>query len=745
MSTRVIGKPLDRVDGRLKVTGAARYAAEAEVANVTYGVLVTSTIAKGKVASIDTAAAEKAPGVLAVLTHRNAPKLPPRKELPGSTDPSAGRPLQPLRDDVIYHNGQPVAVVVADTFERATQAAALVRVKYQEERAVTDFAAAAAQAFVPGEHKSSDRGTKKPPDYSRGDPDKAFAAAPVRIQHTYTIPAEHHNPMEPHATVAVWDGSKLTLYDKTQWVDYVQRSAALAFGIPLKDVRVISPFVGGAFGSALRAWPHVFLAALAARHVRRPVKLVLTRPQMFTIPGYRPHTVQKVALGATRRGKLVAIRHDGTGQTSTYEEFTESLLSATRFLYACPNVRTRYRLAAMNVNTPASMRGPGEASGVYALESALDELAVALRLDPVELRLRNHADVNPQSGQPWSSKSLKECYREAAKRFGWARRNPEPRSMRDGQLLVGYGMATATWPTNRRSATVLVRLRADGTAVVQTAASDIGPGTYTVMTQIAAEALGLPVARVHFELGDTKLPPAPVQGGSMTVASVGPAVQAAALAARAKALALAQGDDGSPLYKAKADQVGAEDGRLFLKAKPARGETYAAILKRHRREALEVTQESKPGDETSKFSMHAFGAHFVEVRVDPDLGTVRVARVVSGFGAGRIINPKTARSQAVGGIVGGIGMALMEETLWDARNGRVVNANLADYHVPVNADIPPIETFYVEEDDPHVNPLRAKGLAELSIVGVAAAVANAVYHATGKRVRDLPITPDKLL
>jgi xanthine dehydrogenase YagR molybdenum-binding subunit len=747
MSTgkKAVGQPVDRVDGRLKVTGTARYAAEAQLANVAYGVLVTSTIARGKVKDIDVAAAEKAPGVLAVLTHRNAPRLPDRKELSGTTDPSVGRPLQPLRDDVVHHNGQPVAVVVADTFERAMQAAALVRVTYREERAVTEFAAAAEHAFPPAQPKSSDRGTKKPADYRRGDPDKALADAAVRVQHTYTIPAERHNPMELHATVAVWDGPKLTLYDKTQWVDYVQRHAALAFGIPLKDVRVISPFVGGAFGSALRAWPHVFLAAMAARHVRRPVKLVLTRAQMFTIPGYRPYTVQKVALGATRRGKLTAIRHDGTAQTSTYEEYTESLLNPTRFLYACPNVRTRYRLAAMNVNTPASMRAPGEASGVYALESALDELAVALRLDPVELRLRNHADTDPQSGRPWSSKSLKECYREGAKRFGWDRRDPEPRSMRAGRLLVGYGMASATWPTLRRPATVLVRIRADGTALVQTAASDIGPGTYTVMTQIAADALGLPVAKVRFELGDTKLPPAPVEGGSMTVASVGSAVQGAALAARSRVLELARGDDGSPLYLARADQVDAADGRLFLKARPARGETYAAILKRHRRQTLEVTHESKPGDEAKNYSMHAFGAHFIEVRVDPDLGTVRVARVVSGFGAGRIINPKTARSQAVGGIVGGIGMALLEETVWDRRNARVVNANLADYHVPVHADIPELDTFFVEEDDRHVNPLRAKGLAELSLVGVAAAVANAVYHATGKRVRDLPITPDKLL
>jgi xanthine dehydrogenase YagR molybdenum-binding subunit len=733
------------VDGRLKVTGAARYAAEAEVPDVTHGVLVTSTIARGKIANIDASAAEKMPGVLAVLTHRNAPRVKPREELPETTDPLVGRPLQPLQDDVVYHHGQPVAVVVADTLERAVHAASLVRLEYLEERAVTDFASAAARAHPPTQPGSSDRGTKKPPDYRRGDPDKALAEAAVRVEHTYTIPAEHHNPMELHATVAVWEGSKLTLYDKTQWVDYVQKVAASVFGLPVEDVRVISPFVGGAFGSALRAWPHVLIAALTAKHVRRPVKLALTRAQMFTVPGYRPHTAQKVALGATKDGKLAATQHDATAQTSTYEEYTETVLNPSRMLYACPNVGTRYRLAPMNVNTPASMRAPGEATGVYALECALDELAVALGIDPVELRLLNHADRDPQKDLPWSSKSLKECYGAAAERFGWSRRNPKPRSMREGRLLVGLGMASATWPTYRRPATALVRILRDGTAVVRTAASDIGPGTYTVMTQIAADALGLPVGRVRFELGDTRMPPAPVQGGSMTVASVGPAVQAAARAARDEVLALAADDDGSALHRAGADDVGAEDGRLFLKSHPSSGESYAAILQRHHKEAVEVRRESKPGEEQKKFSMHAFGAHFVEVRVDPDLGTVRVARVVSGFAAGRIINPKTAHSQAIGGIVGGLGMALTEETVWDARNGRVVNANLADYHVPVHADVPPLEAFFVDEEDAHANPLGAKGLAELALVGVAAAVANAVYHATGRRVRDLPITPDKLL
>jgi xanthine dehydrogenase YagR molybdenum-binding subunit len=738
---KVIGKPLDRVDGRLKVTGKARYAAEHHLPNLTHGVLVGSTIARGRITAIATAAAEKAPGVIAVLTHRNAPELPEWKEVPGTPNPEVGKPLQPLRDDVIHHNGQPVALVVADTFERATQAAALVRVTYREERGVTEFAAA--KPFVP--HETEAKKPKKPADDKRGDPEKALADAAVKVEATYTQPAETHNPMEPHATVATWDGPNLTLYDKTQGVDVVVQQASQALGIPKENVRVIAPFVGGAFGSGLRAWAHVFLAAAAARAVKRPVKLVLTRPQMFTIPGYRPLTVQKITLGATKDGKLTAIRHEATGQTSTYEEYTETVLDPTRQMYACPNVETHYRIAAMNVNSPTPMRGPGEATGLYALECALDELAVALKMDPVELRLKNHADTDPQSGKPWSSKSLKECYKQAAEKFGWAKRDPKPRSMRDGRQLIGYGMATASWPVHRRPASARVTIGPDGTATVRTGSADIGPGTYTVLTQIAAEVLGLPADKVRTELADSKLPKAPVQGGSMTVASVGSAVHDAALAARNEVLKLAAGDEGSPLKGAEADQVAARDGRLVLKSDATRGESYAEVLKRHRKDAIEATRESKQGPEGEKFTMRAFGAQFVEVRVDADLGTIRIARFVSAIAAGRIVNPKTARSQAVGGIVGGLGMGLLEETIWDPRNARIVNANLADYHVPVHADVPPIDVIFVEEKDEHVNPVGAKGIAELTLVGVAPAVVNAVYHATGRRVRDLPITPDKLL
>lgn len=746
-SQQAVGKPLDRVDGRLKVTGQARYAAEWPIENVTYGALVLSTVASGRAKSIDVRAAERAPGVLAVITHHNAMRLRSleQKQRPG-VDPDFGEPLSPLQDDIVRYNGQPLAVVVADTFERARYAASLVRVEYHDEGGITTFAQAVPHAQAPLEAGDSNKKkAQRSKDYRRGDPNAEQSKAEVRIEATYSMAANHHNPMEPHVTIAMWDGPRLTLYDKTQWVDNVREQIALAFAMKTEDVRVISPFVGGAFGSALRVWPHVLISALAARHVGRPVKLVLTRAQEFTVPGYRPQNVQTVSLAATRDGKLTSIEHKGTNQTSTYEEYTESLLDPSRFMYACPNAATIYRLARMNVNTPASMRGPGEVSGMFALESAIDELAVAVGIDPVVLRLRNHADDDPETGKPWSSKSLKECYRDAAEQFGWSRRNPQPRSMREGHELIGYGMASATWPAMRQPATIYVQLRSDGNAVVRTAASDIGPGTYTVMTQIAADALGLPVGRVNFDLGDSSLPKAPVQGGSMTVASVGSAVYEVCQAALAKVLELTHGDERSPLKGATFDQTVAGDGRLFLKSDPSRGEPIAEILKRHGRQSIELTQESKPGGDAKKYTTRSFGAHFVEVRVDADLGAIRVARVVSRLAAGRIINPKTAGSQAIGGIVGGIGMALLEETVWDERNARIVNANLADYHVPVHADIRHIDARYVEEHDTHVNPIGAKGLAELSIVGVAAAVANAVYHATGKRIREVPITPDKLL
>jgi xanthine dehydrogenase YagR molybdenum-binding subunit len=588
----------------------------------------------------------------------------------------------------------------------------LVRIAWAPEPGATDIAGV--EPVLPTQQKT-DQGETQPAETRRGDAEGALAAAEIRIDQTYVIPRENHNPIEMHATIAAWDGDRLTLWDKTQWVHNVADEIAAVFDIPAENIRVVSPFVGGAFGSGLRAWPHVTLAALGARVAGRPVEIMLSRREMYYAVGFRPHTVQRVALGASRDGRLAAIVHEGYQETSTYEEFTEALLDASRFLHACPNVYTRHRLAPMHVHTPTYMRAPGEASGIFALESAMDELAVALNIDPVELRLRNEPVEDEFKKLPFSSRSSRQCYRVAAERFGWSRRNPAPSSMRDGRWLIGWGMATATYPMNYAPASARARLLPDGTAEVTSAASDMGPGTWTSMTQVAAETLGLPLERVKFTLGDTRLPRAPVHGGSMTMASVGSAVEAACRKVREEALASAGAND------------------------------LAEAMRRLGR-PVEAAADVEPGEESQRFSMHSFGAVFVEVAVDADLGETRVRRMVGAYVAGRIVNPKTARSQCIGGMIGGIGMALMEHSVVDARNGRVPNANLAEYAVPVHADAPPVmDVIFVDEHDPHVNPLGVKGVAELAMVGVAPAIANAIYHATGRRIRELPVTPDKLL
>ncbi len=702
MTIAFIGQPVSRVDGRRKVTGAATYAAEFEAPDLAHGAVVRSTVANGQIASIDSSASQQVPGVIAVLTHLNAPKLAYRAHK-GAPDPATGERLHVLQDDRVNHQGQPIALVIADGLEQAIHAAMLVRVTYAPETAITDIARAEPVPLT------------QPAETRRGDPEGALAAAEAKIDQTYVIPRENHNPIELHATIAAWDGDRLTLWDKTQWVHNTADEIAAVFGIPAENVRVVSPFVGGAFGSSLRTWPHVTLAALGAQVAGRPVKLMLSRRDMYYSVGFRPHTVQRVALGASRDGRLGAIMHDGYQETSTYEEFTEGLLNATRFLHSCPNVYTRHRLAPMSVHTPTYMRAPGESSGIFALESAVDELAAALNIDPVELRLRNEPEQDEFKNLPFSSRSTKECYRAAAERFGWSRRSPEPRSMRDGRWLIGWGMASATYPMNYAPASAMARLLPDGTAEVMSAASDMGPGTWTSMTQVAAETLGLPIERVKFSLGDTRLPRAPVHGGSLTMASVGSAVQAACRKVREEALALGGAND------------------------------LSEAMRRHGK-PIEALVDITPGDESQRFSMHAFGAVFVEVAVDPDLGETRVRRIVGAYGAGRVVNPKLARSQCIGGMIGGIGMALMEHSVVDSRNGRVSNANFAEYAVPVHADAPPVmDVIFVEEHDPHVNPLGVKGVGEIAMVGVAPAIANAIFHATGKRIRELPITPDKLL
>lgn len=734
------GKPVDRVDGRAKVTGSAQYAVEFPVAGLAHAVIAGASIGRGRIRRIDARAAERSEGVLAVLTHENAMRLPAPSAPRSPEMRPIERALQVLQDAEVHYSGQPIAVVVADTIERAAHAASLVTAEYDSQPFVTDMEAELSSAVgvpdVAGE----------PPEHARGDVDRGLAAAHATIDVTYTTPPEHHNPMEMHATTAVWEGpDRLTLHDATQGVFPTRDRVASLFGLPVENVRVVAKFVGGGFGSKGSVWSHVMLAAMAARHVSRPVRLMVTRAQMFSFVGFRPRTIQRVQLGAKRSGALTAIVHEAFSQTSRLDDFVEPSTAPTKALYKCENVRTSQRVVRLDTSTPTFMRAPGESTGTFALESAMDELSYALGMDPIELRRKNHADVEPSTGKRWSSKSLEECYRRASERFHWSRRDPVPRTMRDGRLLVGLGMATATYPMHRRPASAIARLAVDGTALVLAGSQDIGPGTYTSMTQVAAGALSMPVRHVRFELGDTEMPPTPISGGSMTAASTGSAVHEACRSVIRAAIDLAVQDSGSPLFGLSRDDVIAKDGHLRAKGLRGRNEAIATLLRRNGLPFLEARADSAPGAEAEAYAMRSFGAQFCEVRVDPDLGTVRVARWVAAFATGRIINPKMARSQFRGGIVFGIGMALLEKSVMDPRNGRFVTRDLGSYHVPVNLDVPEIEVLSVEEDDPHVNPIGVKGIGEIGITGAAAAIANAVYHATGKRVRDLPITLDKLL
>jgi xanthine dehydrogenase YagR molybdenum-binding subunit len=729
-----IGQPVDRVDGHLKVTGAAKYAAEFELPDIAHAVLVQSTIGAGEVTGFDLARASAMPGVLAVVTPENAPRLSTN----GGAPQTVRAPL--LQDKRVHYNGQHVAVVVADTLERAVAAAAAVRVGYRREEPLTSMDAVLGQAYPPRKFRNGER----PPDTTRGDPDAAFSAAAVKLEASYTTPIEHHNPMEPHATIARWDGDRLTVWTTTQGISGAQQSLATLFGVDRDKVRVLCPYVGGGFGSKGNTWPPAVIAAMAARVVNRPVKLVTTRAQMFTSNGYRPRTLQKLRFAADADGRLVAMRHDGFSQTSmpALGEFAEPVGLATEMLYACPNVAVTHRLVSLNASLPTYMRAPGLASGNFALESAMDELAVALKMDPLEFRLRNYAEQDPHENKPYASKALRECYQQGAELFGWAHRWAEPRSMRDGDVLIGWGMATSTYPTHRMPAKAHVRMNADGSAVVQVGTQDIGTGTYTVMSQIAADTLGLPVERVRFELGDSAFPPAPVSGGSMTVASVGPAVLAACQAVRDKLFDHARAEPRFGLQNAPVDALRLQDGAVvgvggrvgLVELLGSRGITF-----------VEAEGSAKAGEEHERYAMHAFGAQFAEVRFDPLIGQLRVSRFVGAFDGGRVMNAKTARSQLIGGIVYGLGMALLEETHVDGETGRIVNANVAEYLMPVNADVPDIQTILVPNDESNSNPLGAKGIGELPMVGVAAAVANAVFHATGVRARDLPIRVEHLV
>jgi xanthine dehydrogenase YagR molybdenum-binding subunit len=730
-ATSILGASVDRVDGPLKVTGAARYSSDVSYDRLAYAAVVRSTIAAGRLAHIDTRAAAAVPGVLTVLTHRDAPRLER-----GPLTILGPSPTPPLQDDRILHYGQYIAVVIAERQQQATEAARLVQADYEPADPVLEI------GDQRGELKTNPWGL----DMQRGDVEAALESAEVTVHATYTTAANTNNPLGPFATVAVWDGDTVTVHDATQWTSNVQTTVAKMFGIEPTAVRVHAPYLGGGFGAGLRVWPHVILAVLAARAVGRPVKLTLTRPQMFTGIGHRPKTNQTIKLGASRGGELVAIDHEATSTLALEDENIEPVALGSSSSYACPNVSTRDNQRRLNIAPPGWMRAPGEAEGNFALESAIDELAYELGIDPLEFRLKNYAEVQPQFGLAWSSKALRECYTVGAERFGWTRRNPTVASMRDGHWQVGYGVAGVTYSWWQVHCDARATIARDGTAYVRSAANDIGTGTYTVMKQLSAEMLGLELDQVRFDLGDSDMPWSPAAGGSGLTTSLGAAVHAACRALIQRFLDAVADDERSPLRGSTLDDVIVAGGRIHRSDDPGASEAYTDILTRHELDELTADGAGTPPDpqNTPMALAGPFAAKFVEVRIDCDLGLLRVARVVSVVDGGRILNEKLARSQIIGGTVGGIGQAIFEETISDADTGRIANATLGDYLVPVNADVPEIDVVFVGAPDP-LTPIGTKGVGEIGLPGTAAAIANAVYHATGRRLRSLPITIDQLL
>ncbi|MDO9376488.1 MAG: xanthine dehydrogenase family protein molybdopterin-binding subunit [Ferruginibacter sp.] len=701
-----IGQGLDRIDGLLKVTGAANYATDYKIKNVAYGVIFKSTIAAGEIATIDLSEAEKLPGILTIITHKNAPTLNVKGGIRGGAL---------LQGPKIEFFGQHIGVVVAETFEQARYAAQLVKVTYRNGEGRVDFEKLAKEAELPKEKDKADK--------RRGDVDAAMSSSEVTIDAVYETPIEHHQPMEPHSTIAVWEGDKLTLYNGSQIVNGAQSAAAATLNIPPANVRIITPYIGGGFGSKGGQWANLVLTAVAAKMINRPVKLALARQQMFNSVGLRQKNVQRMRLAATKDGQLTALAHETVTHTASDAEFVEPCGDCSKLMYATPNSLITYRVFPMNVMLPTYTRGPGKSTGSFALESAMDELAHKLNMDPIELRIKNEPAKDPSNDKPWSSRTTVQCLQDGAKAFGWSKRNMKPGVTMEGDYLVGYGVAAGTYPARQRDTSALVKLSRKNNeveAIVELAASDLGTGTFTILAQTAADALGIPMDKVAIVIGDSQLPPAAGSVGSVGAASFANAV-----------------NDGCIKIT---DELIAKSGKQFFKRPTAR-----EMMLTEKLASFESRVDAKPPAEAENYSVHSFNANFAEVWVHKTTGTIKVQRMLAVTGAGKILNPKTARSQIIGGNVWGLGMALMEESVLDPRYGNFVTRSLADYHVPSNLDIGTIDTIFIDEDDKVPNKLGIKGIGEVGIVGVAAAIANAIFNATGKRVRDLPITPDKLI
>jgi xanthine dehydrogenase YagR molybdenum-binding subunit len=742
INTNAIGKPISRVDGTAKVTGQAKYAAEFNVPNLAYGFVVSSAIAKGRIKIIDRTAAVAVPGVIEVFAHDNRPSVASSHKKYTDEAASPGSPFRPLYDEVVFFAGQPIALVVAEEFEIARFAATLIDVEHEEVEAITDLDTQLHQAYEPRKKRMESMAAAAP----RGNSDKASSQSPIRESQEYRTPIEHHNPMECFGSTAIWDDNgRLTIYDKTQGPQNSHRYVCNVFGLAKDKVRILSPFVGGAFGCALRPQYQLFLAAMAAIGLKRPVRVTLTRQQMILGFGHRPQTIQTLSLAAKKDGELTALKHDAVANTSRFEDYQENVVNWGVSLYHCDSSEVSHKLAQLDLASPMDMRAPGAAAGVYALECAMDELSYALGMDPLKLRLKNYSDLEQNRDKPFSSKALKDCYYRGAEKFGWAKRDPRPRSMREGRELIGYGMASGIWEALRVPTSAKVELSTEGRLLVCTAAADIGTGTYTILAQIGAEMLGLPIDQIEIRIGDSDLPACPVEGGSWTAASAGSAVMQACDGVRQQLLKRAQKIKMSPLKGSEPADVEFVNGKIALRSDSSRIVPLLELLQLSN-EPIRAEITSIPNPKVEKrFAHNTHSAVFAEVRLDEELGMLRVARVVSAVAAGRILNPKTAERQIMGAVVGGIGMALHEEAVIDHRYGRVINHNFAEYHVPVHADVPHIEVIFVDEREDHLNPLGVKGVGEIGIVGTAAAIVNAAFHATGMRVRDLPVTIDKIL